>query len=338
MTQIAIVGEAYGEQEEREQTAFVGAAGYELTRLLDEVGINRVECFLTNVFNQRPPGNKIEAFCGPKAEGISGYPALLKAKYVRQEFIPELERLRDEIFTINPNLIIAMGNTPLWALCGRVGISNLRGTTLLSTHTATGFKILPTYHPANLFRQWENRPVTIVDLMKAKREAAFPEIRRPRREIWIEPTIEDFKTFRQEHITGCKVLSVDIETAGNQITCIGFAPRSDLAIVVPIIDYRRKGRNYFSDIRDELEAWRIIRGILGDATIPKLFQNGLYDIAFLWRSYGIPTFGALHDTMLLHHALQPESLKGLGFLGSVYTDEGSWKQMRSKIETIKADD
>jgi hypothetical protein len=34
--------------------------------------------------------------------------------------------------------------------------------------------------------------------------------------------------------------------------------------------------------------------------------------------------------MLLHHAMQPEAPKGLEFLGSVYTNEASWKLMRSK--------
>src|SRR5205807_1311987 len=106
-----IVGEAYGEQEEIEQTPFVGASGYELTKMLDEAGIARADCFLTNVFNLRPPGNKIEALCGPKAEAIRGYPALVKARYVRQEFIPEIERLADELTREDPNLIIALGNT-----------------------------------------------------------------------------------------------------------------------------------------------------------------------------------------------------------------------------------
>ena len=82
----------------------------------------------------------------------------------------------------------------------------------------------------------------------------------------------------------------------------------------------------------------ITRNILGDIKIKKAFQNGLYDISFLWRAYGIRVMGAEHDTMLLHHALQPESLKGLGFLGSIYTDHGAWKQMRGKVATIKGDE
>ena len=77
--------------------------------------------------------------------------------------------------------------------------------------------------------------------------------------------------------------------------------------------------------------------MLGRQRPAKLFQNGLYDIAFLWRAYGIKVMNASEDTMLLHHALQPEALKGLGFLGSVYTDEGAWKQMREKVATIKRD-
>jgi len=78
--------------------------------------------------------------------------------------------------------------------------------------------------------------------------------------------------------------------------------------------------------------------VLEDQSIPKVFQNGLYDIAFLWRAYGIRTMGGSDDTMLLHHALQPESLKGLGFLGSVYTNHGAWKSERKGTETtIKRD-
>jgi hypothetical protein len=42
--------------------------------------------------------------------------------------------------------------------------------------------------------------------------------------------------------------------------------------------------------------------------------------------------------MLLHHALQPEMDKGLGFLGTVYTDELPWKFMRTKHETLKKED
>jgi uracil-DNA glycosylase len=333
---IAIVGEAYGEQEERERTAFVGASGYELTRMLSEAGIERSSCLLTNVFNLRPPGNKIEAFCGPKEAGIRGFPPLAKSKYVRREFIPELERLGDELVLFNPNIIFTMGNTPTWALLGRTGISKIRGTTAISTHTAIGYKVLPTYHPAAIIRQWDLRPVTVFDLLKGKRESTFPELIRPKRTIWIAPTIEDLHEFKLRYINGCERCAVDIETAGNQITCIGFAPNPRIALVVPFVDGRRLGKNFWGNAESERRAWAFVKEVLTAKSICKTFQNGLYDIAFIWRATGLKVYGAEHDTMLLHHALQPESLKSLGFLGSVYTDEGNWKQMR-RVATIKSD-
>ena len=363
MKPILLVGEARGEAEARLNTSFVGPSGAELLRMLNEAGVIEFgfadrdylhryyaqsdsscleaiwhlhpEVIRTNVFNQHPPRNDLEWFCGPKAEGIPGYPALVKSKYVRQEFEHELDRLADEIMGIDPNLIICLGNCALWALAGRTGISKLRGTTLLSTHTVCDFKLLPTYHPSAVLRQWDNRPTVIADLMKAARESAYPEIRRPPREIWIEPSLSDISEFIATHIAGCRLLSVDIETSGSRVTCIGFATSASVAIVIPFDDVRKKDGSYWPTREDEVKCWHLVRSVLSDGSIPKLFQNGVYDISFLLRAYGIKTMGATEDTMLLAHALQPESLKGLGYLGSIYSDEGAWKHMRKKDETIK---
>ena len=171
--------------------------------------------------------------------------------------------------------------------------------------------------------------------MKAARESAYPEIRRPPREIWIEPSLSDISEFISTHIAGCRLLSVDIETSGSRVTCIGFATSASIAIVIPFDDIRKKDGSYWPSREDEVKCWHLVRSVLSDGSIPKLFQNGVYDISFLLRAYGIKVLGAAEDTMLLAHALQPESLKGLGYLGSIYSDEGAWKHMRKKDETIK---
>src|ERR1700741_1735184 len=95
--QILICGEAWGEQEERQRTPFVGAAGYELTKMLEEAGIKRADCYITNVLNLRPANNDITALCCSKKEDTTGLPAISLGKYLRSEFLPELERLRKEI-------------------------------------------------------------------------------------------------------------------------------------------------------------------------------------------------------------------------------------------------
>lgn len=331
---IAIVGEAWGEQEERLRQPFVGGSGHELTLMLREAGIERANCFLTNVFNLRPkPTNDIGNLC--QAERSGAFPPLAKGKYLKPEYFPEVHRVVDEIRSIRPNLVILAGNTACWAFLLTTGISKIRGTVTFS-NVLHGQKCLPVYHPAAVLREYELRPVTIMDFMKARRESEFPEIRRPERTVFIEPTIADLEWFYVRHVITAHRIAFDIETLGEQITCIGFATSPQYAICIPFHDPRREGTNYWASKDDERAAWAFVRKVLHGPQ-PKTAQNGLYDLYFLWKSYGLTVTNCEDDTMLLHHSLLPESEKSLGFLGSVYTNESSWKLMRGKKTTIKKD-
>jgi DNA polymerase I-like protein with 3'-5' exonuclease and polymerase domains len=75
-----------------------------------------------------------------------------------------------------------------------------------------------------------------------------------------------------------------------------------------------------------------------ESPVTKVFQNGLYDLQYIYQM-GIRPRNCTEDTMLMHHALYPEMKKGLEFLGSVYTNEASWKLMRKHTnqDQIKAD-
>lgn len=333
---IAIVGEAWGEQEERQRAPFVGPSGYELTRMLDEAGIHRADCFLTNVFNLRPrPTNDIENLCSKEKGG--GFPPLKAGKYLRPEFFGEVNRLVRELRDIRPNVTVLLGNTAAWAVLGNSGISKIRGTVCYS-HVFPQAKCLPTYHPAAILRQWDLRAVTVLDLAKAKRESEFADIRRPERIIYIDPSLTDLEWFYDKYLERALSISFDIETAHDQITCIGFAPDPSVAIVVPFVDPRSPQSSYWRTSDEECRAWNFVRRVLA-LPCPKTAQNGLYDTHFLWRGYGITVVNWEDDTMLLHHSLQPESEKGLAFLGSVYTNEASWKLMRSRGKTtIKRDE
>jgi len=55
---IMFVGEAPGEQEDKQGLPFVGPAGHLLDRLLEGVGIRRDDVFIANVLKCRPPGNR----------------------------------------------------------------------------------------------------------------------------------------------------------------------------------------------------------------------------------------------------------------------------------------
>lgn len=327
---IMIVGEAWGKEEEQEQRPFVGASGRLLNQMLSMAGIRREDCYVTNVLNLRPkPSNDIKNCCGPKATGVVGMPAVQTGKYLRAEYQGELDRLYDEVRHVKPNLILAFGGTAAWAFLKTSGISKIRG----STAESPWGKVLPTFHPAAVMRDYSLRPIVISDLHKAKREAEFPEVRRPQREVWIEPTLDDIEKFVQLY-AGATVC-IDIETIGDMITCVGIGADTQTALVIPFFDPTKPDKNYWSTKEEERQAWTWVRWIC--ERWPTVFQNGMYDIHFLWRTMGIRVLRAEEDTMLLHHALQPEMNKGLGFLGSIYTDEASWKLMR-KTATAKREE
>lgn len=338
-SKIFLVGEAPGETEELTGMPFMGESGQELTKMMHQAGLVRQSCSLSNVFSWRPKNNKLEHFSLERKEwvqkckeipGPNGEPhypgAGSKLYFDPAIYVPEIERLRAEILASNCTLIVALGNIALWALCREVGISKLRGTVLAST-LVPGLKVLPTFHPASVIRSWYQRPVVITDLMKAKRESEFLEIRRPERELWLEPTVEDLLEFERRFFPPTTYLGADVETWKGQITCIGFAPSKDAAICIPLLDRRKEGGNYYSP-EDELAVFKIARRWLEDPSIHKIFQNGLYDVQYFYR-YGIRVRSFRADTMLAHFSLYSELEKSLGFLGSVYTDEAPWKLMRA---------
>lgn len=341
MSSIAIVGEAWGHEEEIAQQPFIGKAGQELNRMLNDAGLNRSDCHITNVFNARPKDNKIEEFFTLKKEGSKRFTnPLTTGKYLRPELEFHVDRLLSELATLRPNLIILLGNTACWAVLRDSKISKLRGAVAYAAADGLqGIKCLPTYHPAAVLRQYDLRHVTVLDFMKAKEECKFPDIRRPYREIWLDPTLDDIERFYLEHICGQPgPLSVDIETNySTQITCLGFAPTKSLALVVPFFDLRFPEGSYWPTLEEELDAWDLVQIILSDP-IPKLYQNGMFDMAIMWKHFGLTNKNAGEDTMLLHHALHPESPKALDFLGSVYTNEVAWKALKPKGKTFKRDD
>ncbi len=347
---IMLIGEAPGAEEARLGKPFVGYSGEELRKILAEVGVDPNLCYMTNVFLDRPLNNKFhDEWCVTKKgaevayeqlreELVATHPeidwptkytwkAVSAAKYVSPEHLPEVFRLRKEIELVHPNIVICLGATSMWAVLGHGGIKKLRGTV---TETDYGQKVLSTYHPAYIMRAYENRLTMLVDLKKAVREAAYPEIRKPKRKVYIAETISDITYFYMEFLLkDIDLLAFDTETAHKKISCISFAPNEKIALTIPFLDKSKPGYNYWSTLEEEVAAWDFVALILS-SDVPKLAQNGLYDLQYLWAAHGIPVRNYAEDTMLLHHALYLELPKDLGYLGSVYTEEAAWKMMRSR--------
>lgn len=388
---ILLVGEAWGADEEKLKMPFVGVSGQELWRLLGEAfaglapelhshalelcgpqwglaWVRRRQPWLeaagigmTNVLNMRPPNNKLEALCVAKKdlEASASYPyaALVRGKYLQRQYLHHLGRLNREIEELRPNLVVAMGNAACWGILNTIGITSIRGTTVLSQpiNGSTPVKVLPTFHPASLLYegQWSNRPIVIADLLKAAREADFPEIRRPNRRVIISPTLEEVRDWIEETLQSRPWrLAVDIETSGGIIDCIGFARNPSDCLVIPFGPHRyRRGQSFvivrpirngeavtnYWGFEEEKQVWTWIKLLL-ESGIPLVFHNGVYDLQYIRRMQIYPT-NCADDTMLLWHSLYAELPKRLGFVGSILTDEVAWKQLnRLKSDTTKRDE
>lgn len=367
---ILVVGEGWSEQDEMCRQPFCGHSGQEFWRMLGEampdvfpdLHQQTVDMFkygeawvasrgawlaaagiaFTNVFNFRLPYGQFEQMCCSKKELPNGYdrPAIARALYVRPEFLPEVERLCREVTVSAPNLVICAGNAACWGLLSATNIGSIRGSVAASP-VIEGLKCLPTFDPPGVMRQWNWRTVVVNDLMKAQREGEFPEIRRPRRQVLINPTMREINEWANETLFApagkYRQLGCDIETANGQITCIGFSRSRTEALVIPFWNKNCRDWNHWGNLQDELEAWSAVRTLLA-CPMPKLFQNGMYDLQYILKM-GFKPVNCEHDSMLLHHSLFPEMKKGLGFLASIYSDEASWKLMRrKKPDTVKRDE
>ena len=338
---MAFVGEAPSDEELRARIPLVGPSGRVYSQLLRVAGVERSEVLTTNVFDFKLPDNDIRRICGKTADfkkwRQDGYdlPPIGRGNYLMPEFEECLDRLAMEIKQARPNVIVPLGGTALWAFTGYTNIVARRGAVQEATMTVPGAKLVPTIHPAAILRMWHYFTPVAGDIIKAKTESASPKIEIVPRKFWIEPSIADIYWFKAKYLDDADVISFDIETKRGQIECIAFAPNQHVGICIPIADTRKTNNSYWKTAAEELEAIKVIKLIL-ELPMPKLAQNGPYDVQWLYEEWGIAVRNYREDTRLLHHAIYPELPKGLGFLGASYARQGPWKTMGSE-DTDKRD-
>ncbi|MFN4266137.1 MAG: uracil-DNA glycosylase family protein [Aquabacterium sp.] len=145
-----IVGEAPGEQEDKQGEPFVGRAGVLLDRMLESLKLTRADAsaaqqvYIANVLKCRPPANR-----NPLPQEVA-------------QCEPYLLR---QIELVQPKLILAMGRFAVQSLLkSNEAIGRLRG----KVHEVSGVPVIVTYHPAYLLRNPADKALVWDDLCLAR--------------------------------------------------------------------------------------------------------------------------------------------------------------------------
>jgi len=343
-SRIMLVGEAWGEQEEQRREPFVGASGAELNRMLQEAGIMRSECYVTNVVNARPPNNYLGAWIATKKKDITPQHRLLRDKYCLPIVHEGYAALLTEIEMVQPNIIVAFGNFSMWALTGNWGILKWRGSqlqiqNLYDNANSTGknlFKVIPTIHPASILREWSQRAVVLNDLRRVKRHMTsrtydnrpdwkfetrptFGKVRDALVNLWTtaEARKQGNDALCELSTTEALWIDFDIETVSGHIDCIGISWSRVEGICIPLIT--RGNREGYWSAAEEAEIVFLLYKLLTHPHVCVRWQNGLYDAQYVYRHWHFIPRGA-QDTMISQHSMFSALPKGLSFLASMYAD------------------
>ena len=144
-TEVVLVGEGPGFNEDQQGRPFVGAAGQFLTELLGSVGWGREDVFITNIVKCRPPGNR-----DPEPDEIAACTPYL----------------RRQLAVLDPALVVTLGRHSMgWFMPGaRIGAAH---GTFRPADPATGAgeaQVFAMYHPAAALHQQSLRRTLVDDM------------------------------------------------------------------------------------------------------------------------------------------------------------------------------
>lgn len=132
-TEVVFVGEGPGFNEDREGRPFVGRAGGLLVRLLQSIGWQREDVFITNVVKCRPPDNR-----DPQPDEIAACAPFL----------------RRQLEVLDPAVVVTLGRYSMQTFLPGARIGQVHGTSA-PVDPATGAAnalVFAMYHPAAALR------------------------------------------------------------------------------------------------------------------------------------------------------------------------------------------
>jgi len=143
---LLVVGEAPGQDEDRQGEPFVGRAGQLLNAMLRAIGLEREQIYIANILKCRPPNNR-----DPKPAEAA-------------QCTPYLDR---QIALLEPRVVLALGRiSAQWLLQSDRPVGRLRGE--IWKYSSREIPLVVTYHPAYLLRSPADKSKAWQDLCLVK--------------------------------------------------------------------------------------------------------------------------------------------------------------------------
>ena len=147
---IMLIGEAPGANEDEEGLPFVGRAGLLLDKMLTAIDLNRKKVYISNIINYRPPNNR-------KPTGVE-----------IKRYLPFITK---HIEIISPKILILLGSTAMNAIIGdKVVISKMRGKWIQKSFGKCKTSVIITFHPSFLLRQPAQKKMSWIDLKMIRKK------------------------------------------------------------------------------------------------------------------------------------------------------------------------
>ena len=156
---LMFVGEAPGEDEDKQGEPFVGRAGQLLTKIIEAIGLTREQVYIANVIKCRPPGNR-----NPEPDEVATCEPFL----FRQ------------IDVIQPKVIVAARQVRGAVAAARRWIRS-RGCAG-AQFDYRGAMLIPTFHPAYLLRNPSAKREVWEDMKKVRASCSQRRSRNPQAE------------------------------------------------------------------------------------------------------------------------------------------------------------
>ena len=308
---IMIVGQSPSYVEDREGKPFVGPSGVKLNEILNEIGFDRNDFYITNA---------IKCFIPPNDN-----PSLKQISFCSRHI------LKREILFVRPKKIIALGKCAFYgiqyALFGKRQYKFSRGSiyhfnVLDDDFNRYEVEVLATYHPSYVLRHLHSESIVVADISK------FLNPKNNRIKYTVIDSLENLQNFINSILSNNEIIiALDLETKhlevnNNEIICIGIATSPSDAIIIPIKVYNPiigKLLNFFvENIHDELIS--LLRTFLTDPKVKIIGHNLKFDRKILKELFNIDIIDNIYsDTMVLSHLVKENPPHDLKTLSVIYS-------------------